>query len=105
MFQLKRIHRSLLIYLVSLYSFSLLVLHHWPPSDTTRQGVRYLDLKWDQLSSEALLLSAYYDDRPLAKAPFVRVLTIAKYKKEMLVKTFGLLCIVGIRKSQELYLG
>ena len=80
--------------------------------------MEYEDYSWIKLSDDIYILSAYYDNRPVTGGPFIRVLTIAKYKKELLVKksvkdlqpktygkeAFNVVCSIedGTSKAKEL---
>eukprot|EP00090_Calanus_glacialis_P003294 TRINITY_DN12434_c0_g1_i1.p1 TRINITY_DN12434_c0_g1~~TRINITY_DN12434_c0_g1_i1.p1 ORF type:complete len:450 (-),score=115.74 TRINITY_DN12434_c0_g1_i1:194-1543(-) len=91
MIRIKRVHRSLVIYVITFYTIALLVYQHLLGETTERvleQVVEYENYNWVKLSKDVFVLSAYYENRPLepVRGPFVRVLTIARHNKELLVK-------------------
>ena len=77
MLRIKRVHKSLVIYVVLVYSLALLLYRRVAPGPLETL-LTYENYTWTKLSDEVFVLSAYHETRDVPNSPFVRIITIAK---------------------------
>jgi len=86
MIRFKKIYKSLLLNVIVIYSLLLLVYISVVPQEL-ETILTFENSTWQQLSDEVFILSAYLESRHVKNSPFVRVITISKYKKDKLVRS------------------
>ena len=91
MIRIKKVHKSLVFYVITIYVLALLSYQQLLARTGERvleQVVEFENYSWVKLSEELYVLSAYHETRPIGeeRTNFVRVLTIARHKKDLLVK-------------------
>ena len=79
MLRFKKVHKSLIIYTIAtLTILSVISRNGLFQNEVLETILEYENYTWSRLSEEIFTLSAYYENRPVENAPFVRVLTISK---------------------------
>jgi len=86
MIRLKKIYKSLLLNVIVIYSLLFLLYISVVPQEL-ETILTFENSTWQQLSDEVFILSAYLESRHVKNFPFVRVITISKYKKDKLVRS------------------
>lgn len=86
MLRVKKVHRSLIVYTVASLILLSVISNVIFSNKVLQTILEYENYTWSRLSDEIYVLSAYYEARPVENAPFVRIVTISKYKEEKLVR-------------------
>ena len=77
MLRVKRIYKSLVVYIVFVYIIAILLYNIVIPSEL-ETVLTFENYTWSKLSDEVFVLSAFHETRNVPNSPFVRIITLSK---------------------------